>query len=381
MEIKTMSVEELEARKVEIAGLLDADGADLDALEAEVRSIKEELENRLKVEAQKNEIRKSVAAGAGSVVSEVKEAKRMTNNEIRNSKEYIDAFAKYIRTEDDRECRALLTENVSGSLPVPEFVDSIIRTAWENDPILSRVRRTYIRGNLKVPFELSASPAVVHTEGTTAVTEESLSLGIVSMVPANVKKLVRISDEAVAMGGEAFLRYVYDEVTYQIIKKLASLVIADIVGSPANSDSDEVGVPAVTAAPSVVAVPTAAANLSDAATNLVVVMNRLTEVEFLTAQAAGNFAIDPFAGLPRVYTSALPAYSSAVAGTGTYAIVGDLAGAQVNFPEGEDVVIKWDDLTEADADMVRVVGRIYAAHDVTGPGMLAKLIKPSAATT
>ena len=381
MEIKTMSVEELEARKVEIGNLLDAEDADLDALEAEVRSIKEELENRLKVEAQKNEIRKTVAAGAGDVVSEIKEAKRMTNNEIRNSKEYIDAFAKYIRTEDDRECRALLTENVSGSLPVPEFVDGIIRTAWENDPILSRVRRTYIRGNLKVPFELSASPAVVHVEGTTAVTEESLSLGIVSMIPANVKKFVRISDEAVAMGGEAFLRYVYDEVTYQIIKKLASLVIADIVGSPANSDSDEVGVPAVTAAPSVVAVPTAAANLSDAATNIVVIMNRLTEVEFLSAQAAGNFAIDPFAGLPRVYTSALPAYSTATAGTGTYAIVGDLAGAQVNFPEGEDVVIKWDDLSEAEADLVRVVGRIYAAHDVTGPGMLAKLIKPNAATT
>lgn len=381
MEIKNMSVEELEARKVEIADLVNADGADLDALEAEVRSIKEELENRLKVEAQKNEIRMAVAAGAGNVVSEVKEAKRMTNNEIRNSKEYIDAFAKYIRTEDDRECRALLTENVSGSLPVPEFVDGIIRTAWENDPILSRVRRTFIRGNLKVPFELSASPAVVHVEGTTAVTEESLSLGIVSMIPANVKKFVRISDEAVAMGGEAFLRYVYDEVTYQIIKKLASLVVADIVGSPTSSDADEVGVPAVTAAPSVVAVPTAAANLSDAASNVVVIMNRLTEVEFLTAQAAGNFAIDPFAGLPRVYTSALPAYSVATAGTGVYAIVGDLAGAQVNFPEGEDVVIKWDDLSEAEADLVRVVGRIYAAHDVTGPGMLAKLVKPNAATT
>ena len=53
----------------------------------------------------------------------------------------------------------------------------------------------------------------------------------------------------------------------------------------------------------------------------------------------------------------------------------------VNFPEGDDIVIKWDDLTEADADMVRVIGRVYAAHDVTGPGRLAKLVKPAAVTT
>lgn len=380
MEIKTATVEELEARKAEIAGLLNAEDADLDALEAEVRSINDEIEQRQAAETKKADIRKAVAAGAGEVVETQKEA-NMTNNEIRNSKAYIEAYKRYILTEDARECRALLTENVSGSLPVPELVEGIIHTAWENDAILSRVRRTYIRGNLKVAFELAAGAAVVHNEGTTAVTEESLTLGIVTLIPANIKKFVRISDETVAMGGEEFLRYIYDEITYQVFKKLASLVIADIVGAPAASDADEVGVPAVTTAPSVTAIPNAAAYLSDAAVNPVVILNRLTEVEFLSAQAEGKFAIDPFAGLTKVYTSALPAYSAATAGTGVYAIVGDLAGAQVNFPEGDDIVIKWDDLSEAEGDMVRVIGRLYAAHDVTGPGMFAKLIKPSAATT
>jgi len=380
MDFKTATIEEMEARKVEIAELVNAEDADLDALEAEIKSINSELEQRKAAETKKADIRSAVAAGAGKVVEQHKEAV-MTNNEIRNSQAYIDAYKRYILSEDERECRALLTENASGSLPVPEFVDGIIRTAWENDPILSRVRRTYIRGNLKVAFELSASPAVVHTEGTTAITEESLSLGIVSLVPANIKKLVRISDETVAMGGEAFLRYIYDEITYQVFKKLSALVIVDIVGSPTSSDDDEVGVPAVTEAPSVTAIPNAAAYLSDNASNLVVIMNRLTEVEFTKAFAAGQFAVDPFAGLTKLYTSALPAYSTATAGTGVYAIVGDLAGAQVNFPEGDDIVIKWDDLTEAAGDMVRVIGRVYAAHDVTGPGMFAKLVKPNAATT
>ena len=380
MELKSLSVEQLEARKAEIAAELDLPNADLDALETEVRAIKEELEARKAAENQREEIRKAVAAGAGTVITEIKEEAKMTNNEIRNSKAYIDAFAEYIKTGNDKECRALLTENVSGNLPVPEFVDSIIHTAWENDAILSRVRRVFVRGNMKVAFERSADAAYVHTEGTTAVTEESLTLGIVTMLPANIKKWITVSDEAVTMGGEAFVRYIYDELTYQIVKKLAALVIADIAGANTTHGSTAVGVPQVSAAPSVTAIPTAAANLSDEATNVVVILNRLTEAAFITAEAAGNFAIDPFAGLPRVYTSALPAYSTA-SDNAVYAIVGDLSGETVNYPEGDGVVIKWDDLSLAEADMVKIVGRQYAAHAVTGPGKFVNIIKPAAVTT
>lgn len=383
MELKEMTVEQMEERKTEIRAELENEDADLDALETEAREINTEIENRKNAEAQRVTIREAVAAGEGEIIKTIETEERhiMTNAEVRNSAEYIDAFARYLKSEDDRECRALLTENVSGDVPVPDFVEGIIHTAWENDPILSRVRKTYIRGNLRTAFELSADPAYEHTEGTTAVTEESLTLGIVTLTPRMIKKWIRISDESAAIGGETLIRYIYDELTYQIMKKLASLVIDDIVGAPTTSDDDEIGVPAVSAVPSVTAIPTAAAYLSEEATNIVVVMNRLTEVEFLRAQAAGNFAVDPFAGLPRVYTSALPAYSLATEGTGVYAIVGDLSACQVNFPEGDGVVIKWDDLTEAEADLIKVVGRIYAAHDITGLGKLTKIVKPAAATT
>lgn len=381
MHFENMTVAELEARRAQIATELEAEGADLDALTEEVRGINAELETRRQQETRRAELRRAVAGGQGRVQESAPtdDAPR-TNEEVRSGREYIEAYARYIRSGDDRECRAMLTENVSGTVPVPSIIDGIVRTAWERDQILSRVRRTYIRGNLRVPFELSADPAYVHTEGTTAVTVEDLTLGVVEMIAANVKKWIKISDETVAMGGEAFIRYIYDELVYRIIKKLAALVIADIAGSPATSDADEVGVPAVTAVPSVLTIPTAAANLSDEASDVVVVLNRLTEVEFLSAYAAGNFAVDPFAGLTRVYTSALPAYSAASGGA-VYAIVGDLRGAQVNFPEGDDVILKYDDTSEAEADLVKVVGRIYAAHDVTGPGMLANLVKPSAVTT
>ena len=380
MELKDLTVEQLEQRKAEIAEAIEAPDADLDALENEVRSIKEELEARKAAETQREEIRKAVAAGAGAVVTEIKEETKMTNEEVRNSKAYIDAFAKYLINEDDRECRSLLTETVSGSVPVPAFVDSIIHAAWENDAILSRVKKTYIRGNLKVAFERSADPAYAHTEGTTAVTEESLTLGIVTMIPKNIKKWITISDEAIAMGGEALVRYIYDEVTYQIVKLLASLVVGDIAGAFTSHSATAVGVPKITQAPGVTTIASAAANLSDQARNIVVIMNRLSEVAFLEAAAAGNFAVDPFAGVTKVYTSALPAYSTADANA-VYAIVGDLDGVQVNYPEGDGVVIKYDDLSLAEADLVKIVGRQYAAHGVTAPGKFCNIAKPAAVTT
>ena len=377
MEIKEMTVEQLEERKNAIVGELDNEGADLDALEAEVRSIKEELEAREAEEEKKVEIRKTVAeVKAPVVVEKVEEERReiMTNTEVRASKEYVDAFAKYLVSENDAECRSLLTENVSGSVPVPAIVDEIIRTAWENSDILSRVRRTEIRGNLKVPFELSADGAYVHTEGTAAPTEESLTLGIVTMVPATIKKYIRVSDEAIAMGGETLVRYIYDELTYQIVKKLTALVIGDITTASTSASSSAVAVPAISQNPALTTVAKAFAQLSDEAQNPVIIMNKLTYADFIGAQAGGNFSFDPFNGLPVLFTSALPAYSAASTNA-VYAIVGDLRGAQVNYPEGDGIAIKYDDLSEAEADLVKIVGRQYAAHALTACNMFCNIKK------
>ena len=380
MELKDMTIEQIEERKNAIVAELDNEGADLDALEAEMRSLKEEIEKRASEEAKKVEIRKTVAAAEDVTVIQPKveeERKEMkTNDEIRASKEYVDAFARYLISENDAEVRSLLTTQVSGYVPVPVIVDDIIRTAWEKSDILSRVKKTNIRGNLKVAFELSADGAYVHTEGTTAPTEESLTLGIVEMIPRNIKKWIRVSDEAIAMGGETLVRYIYDELSYQIVKKLTELIISDIKTAKTSADSDEVSAQKVTVAPSLTTIAKAFANLSDEANDPVIIMNKLTYANFVAAQAAGNFAFDPFNGLPVLFTSALPAYDTASANA-VYAIVGDLKGAQVNYPEGEGIVIKYDDLSEAEADLVKIVGRQYVAHALTACDMFCNIAKPS----
>ena len=156
MNIKEMTAEELLERRSAIAEEVDAEGADLDALETEVKSINEELEARKEAEAQKAEIRAEVANGAGEIREEIptEERKVMTLEEIRGSHEYNVAYANYIKTNDDSECRALLTENVSGDVPVPSYVEDRIRTAWQRNGLLDLVRKTYVRGNLRIGFEL-----------------------------------------------------------------------------------------------------------------------------------------------------------------------------------------------------------------------------------
>lgn len=383
MELKEMSVEELEARKAQIADEAETEGADLDALTEEIRSIKAEIEARKEAESKKAEIRSAVASGAGVVTEKIDEVKTMETVDVRNSKEYMDAYADYIKSGDDRECRSLLTTNVvGGDLPVPTIVEDIVKTAWENNRIMQRVRKTYTRGNLKVAFELSATGADVHTEGSSAPSEEDLQLGIVEMIPANIKKWITISDEAVAMGGETFLRYIYDELTYQIVKKMAALAVNDIATANTSSSGSAIGVPKLTASPSVTLFQKALTNLSDEAdvNDLVVLLNPATDAAIIDAVAAGNFSIDPYAGMTKIYTSALPAYATAD-DNAIYAIVGDLKAVQFNFPEGDDVVIKWDDLSLAEADLVKVVGREYAAHAITSPGRLCNIAKPAAVTT
>ncbi len=383
MKYKTLA--EIETRKAQILQEMEQEGADLDALKNEMEELRQNADELREAAQKAEETRKAIAEGAKGVnVVEFRKAENTskTVDEIRGSQEYMDAFARYLVSNDDKECRALLTSNApaSGQLPVPTLVDTIIRTAWESDAILSRVRKTGFKGNLKVPFERAADPAYEHLEGTTAITEEDLTLGVVELKPTMIKKFIRISDEIVAIGGEALVSYVYREITHQIIKLLSAKVIAKITSASTSHSADAIGIPKIAGAPSLTIVPEAEANLTDEATNVVVIINRLSSAAFNEARVAGNFAVDPYDGLPVLYTSALPAYSAASADA-VWMIVGDLDGVQVNYPEGEGVITKYDDLTEAEADMVKVHGRQYAGYGVTGPGRFVNVKKESAVTT
>ena len=379
MDFTNMTSEELLERRSAIAQELDADGADLDALEAEVRGINEELENRKAAEQKRTEIRSAVASGEGETTEKFEERKIMDINEIRSSKEYINAYANYIKTGKDDECRALLTTLATGGqVPVPTVIEGRIRQAWQRNGIMELVRKTYVPGILKVGFELSADPAYIHNEGATASTEEALTLGVVTMTPASIKKWITISDEALDMGGEEFLDYIYDELTYQIAKKAQSELLAKITALTASATSTAVGVGVVAGTPSLGVVAEAIGSLSDQAANPVVVINKGTWAQFKDAQYAGPFNIDPFEGLDVHFDNSLPVYTSAGTAGATWAIVGDFgAGAQANFPNGDEISIRYDNLSLAEKDLVKLVGREYVGLGIVADHCFSKIVFPS----
>ena len=369
MEIREMTLENVEARLSECDSIRETskNAEEIEALAKEV----EELEAR-KVELADLEERKANAKAleenrAEETVevveerSEVAEMKKV--EEYRNSREYVDAFAEYIKTGKDEECRALLTTNVGegGTVAVPDFVYEEVKTAWDNNDIMSLVKKIEVQGNLKVQFEISGTDAVVHTEGATDVDEEELALGIVTLVPASIKKWIGISDEALDMRGEAFLRYIYAELTQKVVEKLAKELVTKIAALPAVATEDTPNAITISEAPAMGTIAKAIANLSDEATNPVIIMNKLTYADFKAVQYANGYGADPFEGLTVKFNSGLKAYSAASSGD-VYVIVGDLGqGALANFPNGDGVTIKIDDKTEMTKDIVRVLGRTYAA--------------------
>ena len=374
MEIKEMQMSDIEARSLEIEELMKAEDADIEKLSVEV----EELEARKAEILAEVEQRKKEAEEALKTATEIEkvEERKMTDMEVRNSKEYIDAYADYIKTGKDAECRSLLTENASGTVPVPEFVYDIVKTAWEKEGIMSLVRKAYLKGNLKVGFEISGGEATVHTEGGDAVSEENLVLGTVTMIPQSIKKWISISDEVYDLRGEAFLRYIYDELAYRIAKKCADQLIAKIVACGTQSTTTCVGVPAITAATiGQGTIASAMANLSDEANNPVVVMNKLTWAAFKAVQYDGNFNADPFEGLNVVFNNSLKAFSAASTGD-TYALVGDFGeGALANFPNGDEIEFKFDDKGQMKKDLIDVLGRRFVALAPVAPNAFVKIKK------
>lgn len=370
------TIEAIEERMSAIKTELEtADEARLDELNKEVDALEaRKAEIRAAIEERKKDVAE-IVNGNGTEIEKIEERKTMTNEEVRNSKEYINAFANYIKTGKDAEARALLTENVNGTLPVPTVIEGRIRTAWERSGLMELVRKTYVRGNVKVGFELSATGAVVHVEGTDAPDPETLTFGIAELKAESIKKYIEISDEAMDMGGEEFLYYVYDEITYRIAKEAQKQLLTKIAALPAAATANSVSANKVTGTPSLGIVATAIANLSDEAANPVIVMNKLTYAAFKAAQYAAQYAVDPFENLPVHFDNSLKAFSAASAGD-VWAIVGDFGtGAQANFPNGDEITLKFDQYTKAPEDLVRIIGREYIGVNAVADKAFALLVK------
>jgi HK97 family phage major capsid protein len=354
MDIKEMTAEELIERRAAIANEVDAPEADLNALEEEVRAINAELEERKAAEAQKEEVRKAVAEGAGEVMKKFNnEERKMDKKEERA--QLMDALAEYIKGTATEEQRSLLTTGVSGgTVKVSNIVDDFIWTDWDKSPILSRIRKVYVKGNYSVGYEASATGAVKHTEGDMEnPAEEVLTLGYINFVEQYYKKWITVSDTVLALKGEAFMRYLMDEFGHQLAIALENAVVVEIAASTLSAK--------VTNPINNTAAMAGFAALSDEAVNPVVIISKTTYAAIMNERATtGGKIEDPFNGMEVLF-------NRNVAGM----LVGDLDGVVANFPDGEDFKFVIDDKSLAEHDMVKIVGKILGDIHLVRPNGFA----------
>lgn len=382
MNINDMTLEDVSVRMNEIETELEQkSGEELAQLKDEVKELQERkavLEDLQERKALAQEIQDNKVVP--KVVEERKEERKMVKiEEYRNSKEYVDAYAEYIKSGDETQVRALLTTNVGevGEVAVPDFVYEIIKTDWLNSGIIGLVKKINAKGNMKVQFELTAGDAVIHDEGSGAVSEEELTLGVVTLVPQSIKKWISVSDEVLAMTGESFLRYIYSELSYKIAVKIEAVLLGKIAALSTSASETAVSAKQVKAGAAVGTIATALGQLNAEAQNPVIVMNPATKAAFKAAVYSGQFNADPFEGLTVYLTNALPSISTA-SENDVYAIVGDFGfGALANFPEGDGVEIKIDDKTLMTSDLVRILGREYVAVEPIANRAFVNITKPA----
>lgn len=359
MELRDIDQRLEEIRSLDISAMDDQ--AEVEKLTAEAKELNEK--RAALVEERKQAEAKVLASAEVTEEHENREAKPMAEVITRNSVEYINAYANAIKTGDDKELRSLLTENVTGgTVAVPDVVADFVKEAWESNEIWRRVPKTFLKGNYKIQFEINAPIAVAHTEGTDPISEENLQMGIVNLQPVYFKKYVKVSDEALSLTGEAFLQYIYAEVTDRIIAAIINSLMVAINGSTAATT----GIPHSAVIQGAIAntdVINALGQLKGELRDVVVMTSRSAYAQYKALQFAAGYAIDIFDGLEVLFTDQLP--------SGVRAIVGSLRdGAHANLPNGQEVEFKIDSTSLAltSADMVGILGRMYVGFGVVRDG-------------
>ena len=225
MEFKDMTVEELEARRVQIGEEVEKDGADLDALEAEIKGIKAELEARKENAAKKAEIRDAVAKGAGEVIEEIPQVSTTEERKMFkvDSIEYRDAWTKkIIGRELNEEERAAL--GAAGAVIPTMTVNAVWDKLTGPADLLGKVDVSQFPTYVRFPKATTKNAATGQAVGAT-ITESSDVIGYVDLIPNEYVKLLTVGADIDHMAVSA----VHDWIVNNLVESIRAEINKDIV--------------------------------------------------------------------------------------------------------------------------------------------------------
>lgn len=370
-------------------GKLEEEATDIDKDVNELRELKETFA--------KQEERMGLFKNVET--EKVEERTNEIKSDILSSEEYKNAWVESIKRNDVTIAQKVLRDDpilglatTNDNVPVPTIWQSYVETAWYNYGKFSRlVNKSYAQGYLAIPYEASASDAVIHTEGADAPTEEEIVLGLIELKPAMIKKWISMTDELMAMTADDFMRYVADELVYRVVLKLDNGIINGALDSNGKGIVGIVNNALTLSTTAALSFNVVNEVIADLVTfdNLTLAINPATffknfmGLTDLQGRPIYQIATDN-AGKPQYYvngircefTQALPAYDDASANA-VWAVVGDFRGYRLNMPEGEMVKTLFDPFTLATQDKARMIGRLFAAGNVARLKHFAQIKKAS----
>jgi len=225
-------LQEIEARKVELRNILENDeNADLDAIEAELKSLAEE----------EKELRRRLDMAAGIQAGEVEARKvdgfnREEKVEVRevdphDTMEYRRAFMEYVtrgKKSDLLEFRAdetTLPSDIGAVIPTT-IINRIVEKMEEVGRIWSRVTKTSIQGGVEIPVSTAKPTAVWLAAGQVAEKQKKVVNAKISF--SYHKLQVRVAVELVAgtVALPVFEATVADNIAEAMVKALDAAIIS-----------------------------------------------------------------------------------------------------------------------------------------------------------
>lgn len=224
--------EEIEARLAAIGIEMDAPDADLDKLTEEVRGLKAELKEINEAAEKRAKLRSAVASGEGVVV---RSFAKLAASEVPgvDTEEYRAAWLKHIqrRELDDIEQRAYTAANGAISQLVVNDIMTVVR---DHAPLMQRITMVYSSSAITYYVEGTVNEAKAHTENTT-ITANNDTLVKVTLTPAEITKLVQVSDAARQMSVGAFNTWLTTMLGEAIARFINKKIIEAISASAASA--------------------------------------------------------------------------------------------------------------------------------------------------
>ena len=241
---RAVSVEQIEARAVEIKSIVEKDAAaDVDSLNIELAGLSQAKANILE--------KRNDPGGAFNPITgmsfETSSSTGAVSGDVVASPEYRSAFYKtllgqelteveraaYQRAADEHRADAFATTGNTAAVIPTQTLDEVVSKARKQGGIISICRPFSIPANVSVPVGTPSGAAEWHTEGAN-VDREKPNIANVSFSGHEILKVFSISAKVKRMSIAAFESYLTDE--------LNACTMATIANSLVNGTGSEQGI-------------------------------------------------------------------------------------------------------------------------------------------